>query len=574
MKRTMIFNNIWKAATLGMIFMMFSCNEEFPNTLQDEYGNREMGSSLNKVLIVVVDGLRGNAMMQIDPDNMRLIARNSLYTNTSLGDFRLGTDFTKETGLANLFTGLGSAKHQVVSNLSDFDASQTPTLFTRLKEQYDGFDSKAYTTNPDVSTYLFDGVDEKELLTTDAEVLARTKAAILDLDAETEMIVAHLSDIERAGNEYSYETNDPQYRQAILAFDAQMSDLITTLQERPTFQTENWLVVITSSVGGPISYVNPDDQTLFADDMRNTFTYFYSPRFARRYQARPTTNTMPFTGSGINVNYSSNANATSAQLPDAGEIDLDGSHSFTITFFVKQTTDQGNNYAPLLMKRNNTDNGSGWQFIWAGGQVQFGSNSISKINSAEVLPDLQWHVITLVANRQTGVAKIYTDGELNNETSFNTNNMSNTNRLTFGKKPGNNDGNSPFILCNLQVYDIAMTDEEVKELAGLARVVPENTPYYDNLMGYWPGYDDLGTRTLTDVTERAGDMEIVGELSWASFDEYVPFITPHVDENTYRLVPNLVDIPFFVYQWYGVLPHQAWGLDGQAWTPPYAVLEY
>src|SRR5690606_41203381 len=99
-------------------------------------------------------------------------------------------------------------------------------------------------------------------------------------------------------------------------------------------------------------------------------------------------------------------------------------------------------------------------------------------------------------------------------------------------------------------------------------------PFYNNLLGYWPAYNDVGSRTVTDVPGKAGNLTIVNELKWASFDEYVPYFRPEVNEGTFRLVPNQVDVPFFVYQWFGVLPKVDWRLDGQAWTPPYAVLEY
>lgn len=573
MKTKINFNSMWKVVLACIAILQLSCNEDFPNILKEEYQNKEMGESLNKVLIVVVDGVRGNAMTDIDPENMRKIARNAFYSNSSLGDFREGVPFTKETGLANLFTGVTSAKHTVTNDLSTIDTDATPTLFARLKANYDGFESKGYTTSADVNSYLFVDMDEHELVTSDDEVLAKAKDAILNTD--TEMIVAHLSDVEKTGQSNSFESTDLAYRQAILKFDGQMLDLVSTLEQRPNYKTENWLVVITSSIGGPIAYVDPNDQTVYADNVRNTFTYFYSPRFTRKYQARPSTNTLPFVGAGIHATFgASGANATSAQLQDVSKINFGSSQSFTITFFVKQNTEgTTHNYPPLLMKRNDTDNGTGWQFIMAGGNVQFGASGINKISSTSIT-DAKWHAITVSVNRSANTAKIYKDGELSSQTAAGSTNLTNTNVMTWGKKPGNGSNTGDFTLCNLQIYDIAMTDEQVKEYAAFALIKPENSPFYNNLTGYWPAYNDVGSRTVTDVTGKAGNLTIVNELKWASFDEYVPYFRPEVNEGTFRLVPNQVDVPFFVYQWFGVLPKVDWRLDGQAWTPPYAVLEY
>lgn len=573
MNKIIKFNNIWKAMIMLVAIFHVSCNEDFPNILQKEYSNKEMGSSLNKVLVVVVDGVRGNALIDIDPENMRKIARHSFFTHSSLGDFR-NTTFTRETGLANIFTGVTADKHQVITDLSALNTGDSPTLFERLKASYEDFDLRGYTSDSDVATYLFADVDQKEVVATDEDVLAKTKEAILMDD--TEMVVAHLSNIAKVGQDHSFESNDPAYRQAVLDFDEQMLDLINTLEQRPNYKTENWLVVITSSIGGPISYVVPDDQTVYADHLRNTFTYFYSPRFTRRYQARPSTNSLPFTGAGLRVLYGpSGANATSARLDDASKMNFTGSQSFTITFFIKQNTAAGthHNYPPLLIKRDNTDSGTGWQIIAGGGTTQFGASGINKINSLAI-NDQKWHAITVSVDRLANTAKIYTDGVLTNQTGAGSTNLTNSNVMTWGKKLGNGSNTGDFTICNLQIYDVAMTDQQVYDLAGIALVKPDNNPLYDNLIGYWPTYADIGTTTVTDVTGKAGNLRIYNELNWSSFDDFVPYFKPDINESTFRLVPNQVDIPFFVYQWFGVLPRAEWGLDGQAWTPPYAVLEY
>lgn len=573
MKKTLIVDKL-RMLVIGLIALsQFSCNEDFPNILKEEYNNKEMGVSLNRVLIVVADGIRGNALTDIDPENMRKIARNSFYTNSSLGDYRKGVPFSKATGLANIFTGVNSNKHQVTTDLQNLDTEQYPTLFDRLKSDYEDFNSEAFTTDGTVYDKVFDGVDKKELLNSDEEVLSKVKETIKG--TESEMIVAHLSNMYKVGQAHSFESTDLNYKDAILKFDTQVLDLIGALESRPNYKTENWLVVITSSVGGPIAYVDPNDATVFSDHLRNTFTYFYSPSFTRKYQARPSLSSLPFVGSGIRVNFgASGNNATSAQLEDVSKMNFAAQQNFTITFFFKQNTENtDHNYPPILMKRDNTDVGTGWQFIMAGGNIQFGASGINKINTTPV-KDAKWHAITVSVNRAANTAKIYTDGVLSNQTTAGTTNITNANLMTWGKKAGNTSNTGDFTLCNLQVYNVAMSDAEVASLSGVGLVKSDNSPYYNNLLGYWPAYDDNGTRIITDITGKAGNLKIVNELNWATFDEFVPFFKPDINDGTFRLVPNQVDIPFFVYQWFGVLPRAAWALDGQAWSPPYAVMEY
>lgn len=569
MKKILNVNKLWLAVITVMAVFHTSCNEDFPNLLQDEYESQKLGKSLNKVLVVVVDGLRGNALTEIDPVNLRKISRNSLYSNTALGDFN-NTVFTKEMGLANIFTGVTSLKHKVANDLRTVNTSEYPTFFDNLKEADSDFQSKAYTTSAILKENLFKGVTDAQVLTTDNEVLSKTKEALME--EEVQMVVANFSDIEKVGKANSFESDDIDYRQAILKFDAQMSELITALESRENYKQENWLVIITSSVGGVIEEVPNGDETVFADNLRNIFTYFYSPRFTRKYQPKPSTNSIPFTGSGLLLAYgTSGDNSTSARLLDASKANFPSGQNFTITFFFKQSGTSDHNYPAILMKRQSEGTGNGYQFLMAGGTMEFGANGIGKIKSASI-KDGKWHAITLSVNRTLNTAKIYTDGVFSSQTSAGTGNLTNEYPMILGKAWGSNSGN--FVVCNLQIYNIAMTDEEVRDYARLGLVKEDNSPFYNNLIGYWPAYNDVNTKIVTDVTEKSGNLTVFGEASWSSFDEYVPYFRPDVNESTFKLVPNQVDIPFFIYQWYGVLPKSEWKLDGQALTPPYAVLEY
>lgn len=569
MKKILKINKLWLAVIAVMAVFNSSCNEDFPNLLQDEYESQKLGTSLNKVLVVVVDGLRGNALTDLDPVNLRKISRNSLYSNTALGDFN-NTVFTKEMGLANIFTGVTSLKHNVTNDLSTVKTAEYPTFFDHLKEADSGFESQAYTTNAILKENLFKGVTDAQVLSTDTEVLSKTKETLAKENVQ--MVVANFSDIEKVGKANSFESDDANYRQAILDFDTQMAELITALESRENYKQENWLVVITSSVGGEIEEVATGDETVFADNLRNIFTYFYSPRFTRKYQPKPSTNSIPFTGSGLLLAYgTAGNNATSARLTDVTKANFPSNQSFTITFFFKQSGTSDHNYPAILMKRQSESTGNGYQFLMSGGTVEFGANGIGKINSASV-KDGKWHAITLSVNRSANTARMYTDGVFSSQTSAGTGNLTNDFPMIFGKSWGSNSGN--FVVCNLQIYNVAMNDDEVRNYARLGLVKEDNSPFYNNLIGYWPAYDDVNTKVVTDVTGISGNLAISGEAAWSSFDEYVPYFRPDINESTFKLVPNQVDIPFFIYQWYGVLPKSEWKLDGQALTPPYAVLEY
>lgn len=555
-------------------FALSSCNKDFPNILKEDYGSTEASVSKSKVLLVVVDGLRGNIISDLEPDNIRVIARNSLHTNNSLGDFA-SDNYNKSIGLANIFTGVKEDKHQVDGDdLSKINLDDAPTFINRLKAGYDDFSSEAYTSSNDVKEYLLNDIDHTEVLATDADIVSKVKSSLAT--TESSLIVAHLNNPYLVGEAKSYETEEEAYKQAVFSLDEQMGELVNAVNDRPEAKNENWLVIFTSSIGGVIAedFTN-DDDTAFGDSKLNTFTYFYSPKFSRKYIAKPSSTSMPFQGAGMRLLYSNDgADAMSARLADVSKLNITGTQNATITFFFKQNEENTVfNYPPILMKRSGIDSGPGWQFIMSGGEVELAfTGGGGKFKSANVT-DGKWHVITLVIDRATNKAKVFTDGVLSGETSAGSSDATNNEPVIFGKHPANGSGGD-FTVCNLQFYNIAMTDEEVALYSGLALVDEKNSPYHNSLLGYWPIYEDNGASTLTDVTGKAGDMRIFNKSSWSTFDEYVPFIIPYISENTYQVVPNGVDIATFVYQWFGIIPLESWGLAGKAWTPPYRILEY
>lgn len=560
---------------LLMTGTLVSCNEEFPNILKEDYGAAVAPQSLSKVLVIVTDGVRGNTLADLEPDNFRVIARNAMFTYSSMADYK-SVSYTKEIGLANIITGVTSDAHNVHgSDLSDIDFSTAPSIFERLGQNYDGFTAEAYTTSADVKAHLLKDVQHVEVLVDDDQVVAATKASILE--SESSLIFTHLTNAYEVGEANSYESTDPAYEQAVLKVDVQVGEIIETIKAREKFRDEKWLVVITSSVGGQTTVVDPDDRTYFADGERNVFTYFYSPSFTRRYLAKPSTSSIPFEGNALMFKYGElGVNSASARLSDVSKLNFGANESFSFTLFMKTNAAMAS-YPIIMSKKNALNTGEGFQLVAAGQTFEYYHQGCSKIVTADI-GDGKWHSITVTvdkSNTSDNQTKIYTDGVLSAQTPSGTSSLQSTYNFILGKNPRETgfDGGS-YSMGNVQFYDRALTEAEVAEYSGLTYVTPDDSPLYGNLLAYWPGYDNVGTRTITDVTGKAGNLSVVNDLSWTSFSEVVPHFKAPVDERLYLGVPNLVDIPFFIYQWFGVLPYQSWALEGQSWTPPYAVLEY
>ncbi|MFD1771311.1 LamG-like jellyroll fold domain-containing protein [Sphingobacterium suaedae] len=541
-----------------------------PNLLK-EYSTdipRDIGKS--KVLFVTIDGLRGKAVQDLEPSNFRKLKRKSLYTFGGLADTAV-VRMTNESGWANLLTGVEPGKHRVVSSSFDnADFGRFPSLFTRLKNASAPFKSAAFTSSAilldqlakDASVRVTSSGDDSKTLTS---ALAEIKGG------DSDLIFVQFADVEKAGVENSYSSEDVEYADAVRAADTKVGQLVDALEDREHYQSENWLVIVTSNKGGYIESEEVDN-TVYGDNTRNTFTLMYSAKFAERVLARPNSSQIPFIGNA--VRYTSGSPAVNAILDQADNFNFGTDKDFTINLFLKTTNAGGAwNYPIFLSKRVAGFSGAGWNFFGEnrGGNTAWGFNSsIGGQVFGTAINDGNWHALTIVVKR-TGSAdsiKAFTDGVLNQGTTANGNNLNNTSPLAIGRWNGNNNDQADWMIANLQIYGTAFSDQEVKEFAGITQITSAHAKYA-SLLGYWPGYDDVGTGRLTEATGKAENMRLTGPYSWISFSEVVSFFRPPISYAYYRSVPNSVDLPFMIYKWMGINSPANWQLDGRSWTPTF-----
>jgi len=554
---------------IGGMLLLVACNKDFPNLLQNFNEAKDSPESKDKVLLVIVDGLSGPVMQDIEPENMTLMARNGLMTYGSLADPNTGFNVTNASVAASLLTGVNSDKNKVKgTDLSTLNPAY-PTIFTRLKAN--AHRSNFYTSSSDYGTYL--GKDAT--LQKGANDIAVVADAVKGLQADSaDLNVVHLTAVEQAGMEGEFTSESTGYVAAISTMDKQVKQLVDAVKGRKSISNENWLVIVTSGKGGK-SKVVETDFTAYGDRERNTYTLLYSPKFTRKILPRPSAKDIPFVGNATRYTYLENKQVY-GQLNDKNRFNVSTSDDWTITFFVKHNSTSNYSYAIFLAKRLQGFSGNGWNIFSESGGWGFNS-SFADQTFGDYINDGNWHALTVVIKRSGTQDSVYTytDGTKNSisgkvsQNAIKNSNFDNDSPLRVGYSPGNGNRDCDLSICNLQVYNRAFTHEEVKRYGGVTQI-DESFEFWDNLQGYWPGYDDVNTAKLTEKTGKgAGDFPLKGPVSWTSFNELVPFFQPPIEGSFFRQVPNAVDVPFMVYQWLGITAESAWKLDGKSWSPAY-----
>jgi len=558
---------------LGTLLVFGACNKDFPNLLQNFNEAKDSPESRDKVLLVIVDGLSGPAMQDVAPTNIDLMTRNGLVTYGSLADPTTDFEVTNQSVAASLLTGVNSAKNKVVgSDLSPIDLNKYPTIFTKLKQNAVSRKSSLFTSDATYGSSL--GKDaEVKVESNDVTVVSAASTSLST--TESDLNVIHLTEVDKAGKSSTYSAADTKYVAAINVLDKQVQSLWETIKKRASFNTENWVVIITSGRGA-VSTDPITDFTPYGDSKRDTYTLFYSPKFARKIVPRPNSKDIPFVANATRYTYASN-NQVIGKLADVNKFNMGTGSDWTMTLFLKHNVANASyNYPIFFAKRVEGFSGAGWNFFLEGNYWGFNS-SIAGQAFGPTINDGEWHALTAVIKRSGSQDSVYvyTDGTnatvsgKSSQVSANGNNLDNASPLTLGYNPGNGNTDCNISICNVQVYNRAFSAEEVKRYGGVTHI-DESYPYWSNLQGYWPGYGDVNTTVLTEKTGKgAGNFKLTGPVAWTSFNELVPFFQPPIEESFYRLVPNAVDIPFMIYQWLGVSVESSWNLDGKSWTPNY-----
>jgi hypothetical protein len=553
---------------LGLALLLFlsACNKDFPNTLRTDYPSdtTNLKDGKRKVLYIILDGVRGNAVSSLMPTNINLLARNSIYTYDGLTDNQT-TTMTNAAGWTNMVTGVNDAKHKVTTeDFAGSDLVTYPTLFTRLKTENAKFRTVSIAASASFTNNLAASASEKQTLTSD---LAVKDALINELKTKgADLIVAQFHSPETEGNANGYETTNAAYMASITTLDGYIGSIMTELKARPTYSKENWLVVIASNKGGNATPLpGSADLGVYGDQTRNSFVIYYNPKFSTQPLARPDANSFPYVGYGPRFIATTTSNGI-ATLSNTSVGNFGTTGDFTFMFKIKDDATSNNSYPMFLGKRSafNSVSSNGWGFLFGGDDYQLDWASSPRIGGGKVR-DGVWHAIAFKVYTVGGVRtlSLFTDGKKISNNNINGRNIDNTIPLRMGSDIAT----SSFELTNIVIKDVAlfnvaMADDEL--IANMRKQITTTSPYFANLAGWWPGNETGGT-TIADFSGKGNNFTATAPVTRSAFEDLSPNVSPLISPPSYRVVINNIDIPSQIYNWMGITPQASWNLDGKVW---------
>lgn len=550
-----------------------ACNKDMVNKHQFvQTGDTTLSARTPKILYIVLDGARGSSIETTLAPNLRLIKRSANYTYQSVAD-ESGLDATT---WADMLTGVTKLKHKVTNaNFTGNNLAQYPMFFKYIKDNTN-LRTAAFCASQRLSQNLISNADAAQTFNDDDNAVKT--AAVTELKREDAAVVlAEFNAINRAGAQFGYDNTVPQYQQAILTADTYIGEMMDALKARPTYSSENWLVIIASNQGG-IYPVNPadNDGTLFSEPLLNNFVLFYNPSFANMVYEKPKTTDLAYEGRQMLLEGTTNRATMSATNASIFNFGNNINNEYTVEFKLKVNT-FGTGSADILCKNNNpyagNDGYSGWWIIQNGpGRWRFGGNgSPLTIVSNTLVPALQtqvWYTLGFKIYKENGKrwVKLYQDGvPASDAVDVSSKNFTNAAPLTAGYLGATGTTAKQYI-SDIRLFKTALPDNIIQQYACAIRV-PATHPYYSSLIGAWSCIDGQGTQ-FVDKISRTRNFNLPSTVTWQDFQDYDDKLCVVFDPDKYNDMPLGKDIPKYILTWLGIRLSSG-QLDGKSWAPVY-----
>jgi hypothetical protein len=203
-------------------------------------------SQERKVLFIGIDGLRTDALQTGDVPNLRELMNTGMYTFES---WHLGITMSGPSW-SDMLTGVWEAKHGVTSN--NYTGSKYnlyPYFVKRAKEVDPTLYAVQVTSWSPMSDNVYnDGWDLKVKAPDDlgCKAVAVSQLANIDLD----ILFVHFDNCDKTGHRSGFHTSIPTYMSALKGIDGMIGEVIAALKARPTYNNEDWLILLTTDHGG------------------------------------------------------------------------------------------------------------------------------------------------------------------------------------------------------------------------------------------------------------------------------------------------------------------------------------
>lgn len=212
-----------------------------------------MSPPKKRVLLLGIDGLRGDALLAADAPNIhRLMADGSWTIDANASEFTVSGP-----GWSDVLTGVWPDKHRSFDNkFEGVRYDLYPHFFERLHEKNPHAVTASVVSWEPLDKNIL-GAFKADLRFSldkkgegDEAVVIEAQRALATLDPDA--VFVYLGEVDYAGHDFGFHPSVPEYMSAIAKADQQVGIVLDALHKRPTYAQEDWLVVLVADHGGTL----------------------------------------------------------------------------------------------------------------------------------------------------------------------------------------------------------------------------------------------------------------------------------------------------------------------------------
>ncbi|WP_018627964.1 LamG-like jellyroll fold domain-containing protein [Niabella aurantiaca] len=559
----------------GVLVLVNACSKYYDPPPVFENAVDKPFTKKRKILLIVVDGAAGPEVKKIAPPTLMGLTEHAKYSWGAFGDARSGDG----PSWINILTGKSAA----ASAISD-------STLAPVEEEEEGHEHEELPVYSNffqrllVSGYLsqtvaitpWNTLAELGLTYAGNTIAAANDQAVKDsavralTNEKLGVMLVNFNGVNLAGRAAAFSADEPAYKSAVLQVDAYIKEIMDALAKRPNAAQEDWLTIVTSNHGG-----DGDSYGGATVPERKIFMIYNNPNFIKRELLTPAL--MPLTT--LSGPIATPVNATLDEA-DASLYNFGTTGEYTVQLKVKFAS-RGSTWPAFFGKKGtsyNDANNPGWLFMlydpagapkwrpFVGGSKS-GQAPVSQLSDDGLVLNV-WNTLTMKIYDEGSKRLVagYTNGARHKGTfEITGRNLSNNLPLTIGAMPGWISTGPTFNVADIRIYNTALPDNVIADEYCNSGIT-SNDPYYNNLIGYWPGSEGDGTVLKNKAPGASGkDFVFARTNSWnlivSNFCGNASAPDEQLLQNT-EIAPNL-------FYWLNLNPLTAWGFESKEWLSTY-----
>ncbi len=580
----MKFDSLIKHSLSGGIFALFllsmsACTKyDDPKPVFEEYGEDLTNQVRRKVLVVSIDGAIGTEVEKAMPATISSLIQKGKYTWNGISEAKSND----ATTWASMLTGVSGAKHFIEDE--SFRAAPDPSDPHSLPAFYPTFLYRLMETRPEYNTVV---ISPWSSLVNTLMIEAETRIVPVNDQAVKDSTVSHLKSndpevmfvnfrsVLDAGVEGGFSVENSSYLNALNTVDGYLGEIMDALESRENYETEEWLVVVTSNHGGT-------EKTFGGGSLseRNIFAIYHYKDFEPLELIPSFIEAPEFYQSGSNQNYT----APVFEASSPADYNYNGDE-MTVEFRYKRNIRHPWVGEPMIIGKTGRTSmqtaGAGWgnstrnNFLVFYARLGNGTDMVH--NFTTDIDDFQWHhfAVTFQVTGNTFRVKLYNDGKLAEEATYNVANANaariiSTAPFFVGVRNSHNAGvlsqeNGNF--GEIRIYDKALTNEEIMNAACLP-FLDESSSNFGDLSAYWR----LNVKEENAFpNELSGKPALVGKNTLPQFFQMSSLLTPCNINDERNVILGNIDLLPQLYYWLNIDTKVDWGLDGKVFLNSYEI---